>query len=137
MQTSEAVDYLNSLTWHPGWKVVAEDATDRFQSTIRVRFTLTDARRSEREFYPRFYVRIPGGAKSAFLVPVGDVTSHAQLLHRVTMAAVENFTHEWREFAREAVTGHAPIHPHTIDGMTAWSEVNGTPVASDLTFGLA
>lgn len=140
MRVETAVHLINDdMAFMPGWSVWAEDHSARFADTIAVHFTITEAHRSERETMAAdgsFPESIPGGARAAFPINVADVHDTADLYYRVILAAVEDFTHEAREFSRSILTGHAPLHPHRADGIAAWATRAGSDPARDYLFGL-
>jgi hypothetical protein len=124
------------LAFAPGWTVTAEDATNRFEETICVRFVIA-VPNTDREHAPEYKVPVAGGARSAWPIYVGDITDPAELIGRVLDAAVENVTHELRETARLAPTWWAPFHPHRADGIRRWSERTGRHPSADYLFGLS
>lgn len=138
MFTETAVTLVNeSLVFPPGWDVKAEDHTHRFQGTINVKVTLTEAKKSEREEAPEYNVPIPGGARSSFPLYVGDVDDIEGLVFRVIEALEEAYVHEIREFVRVAPTYWAPFHPHRGDGIQLWAKYRGTDPKRDYLFGLS
>jgi hypothetical protein len=135
----------NELLFYPGWQVSATDHSHRFEDTICLHFNLTDAPRTERELvradaannvdaYPE---HVPGGAKSAWPLYVGDCDNVDTLVYRVIKAAEANFSHELREAARLRTTTWAPFHPHKYAGMQRWAAAEHQTVTSDFLFGLS
>jgi len=138
MEVETALKLVNEgVIFLPNWEVIAEDHTDRFGDAICVKFNITDARRSEREFAPGYTEVVPNGARARFPIYVGDIHEPTELLGRVLDAALDNFAHEAREFLRLQPTGWAPFHPHRDDGIRRWAERTGRDPMRDYLFGIA
>lgn len=138
MRVDTALALVNDgLALPPYWEVTAEDYTHRYEDTICLTVNITNARASERENQPDYATEVDGGARAKFMVPVGDCEGVEDLVYRVIVAFVEDFTHEVREFVRLKHTGWAPFHPHQTDGIKRWSQAHGTDVLRDYKFGLA
>jgi hypothetical protein len=137
MMVPEATALVNAMAFLPGWTVVAEDATRRYQDAIRITFTIA-ARNSDEEHAPRYRATVPGGARSSFVITVADLDVGG-LVAAVVDAAVVAFEHEAREFSRVQVgpAWWAPVHPHIPEGIARWASLHGTDPARDFTFGLA
>jgi len=137
MRVDTALTLVNEgLALPPHWEVWAEDHTNRFEDSICLHVNITNARSSDREFAPQYKNEVNGGARAKFVVPVGDCTDAEDLVFRVILAIVEDFTHEVREFVRVANTSWAPFHPHKIDGIKRWSDKSGTDPYRDYLFGI-
>lgn len=138
MRVDTALSLINNELAYPvGWEIFAEDHRKRFEESVCIHVNITDARKSEREEAPEYKAIVPGGARAKFVVPVGDVESIEDLVFRVILAILEDFTHEVREFVRVKSTNWAPFHPHKIDGIKRWSAAHGTDPFRDYLFGIA
>lgn len=138
MRVDTALSLINDgLTLPVGWEIFAEDHRKRFEESVCLNVNITDARKSEREEAPEYKALTNGGARAKFVVPVGDVEGIEDLVFRVILAIVEDFTHEVREFVRVKSTSWAPFHPHKIDGIKRWADAHGTDPFRDYLFGIA
>lgn len=138
MEVETALTLVNeSLIFLPNWEVVAEDHSDRFGEAVCVKFNITDARRSEREFAPDYCEFVSTGARAKFPIFVGNIYEPAELLGRVLDAALDNFAHEAREVLRLKPTNWAPFHPHRDNGIHKWAERTGRDPMRDYLFGIA
>lgn len=135
MDVRSAVDLINnSLVYKPGWTFTAEDHSNRFEGTVKVRVDYV-ARNSNRdqaeENYPE---EITTYATFALVViDCDDESLVFQLLDVIGKIEL----HEAREFLRLKPTMWAPFHPHRVDGMRRWSARTGEPLVGDLQFGIA
>lgn len=135
MDVQQAIDLVNTVLYKPQWQFVAEDHTNRFEGAINVTISypafdsgsnsVPDAWRSG------YDARVLPLARASFPVIVGD-TDRDGVLRRLLTAILDIEEHEAREFLRIPMTGEAPFHPHRIDGMTRWGNIN-----HDLQFGLS
>lgn len=134
MEISSALELVNNLVYKPGWKFTAEDHSNRFEGTIRVRVdypALNSNREKAAEGYPEeinTYATFP-----LIVADCGDESLYFRIIEAIVM--IEK--HEAREFLRVAPTMWAPFHPHRIDGMRRWGKFTGEPMISDLQFGIA
>lgn len=128
MEVKSALALINALIYKPNWAISAEDHTGRFEGCVKVIIEYP-ARQSEREDaalgYPTDIT-----ATASFPVIVTDCDDTA-LYKRVIDAIVQLEIHEAREFLRVQPTLWAPFHPHRVDGMKRWGNVEG-----DLKFGI-
>jgi hypothetical protein len=136
MLTSDASAVINSAAWHPAFTVTAEPFEHRHEGTILVHFSV-DARNSDREHAPRYRAAVPGGARSAWPVYVGDLDDPGDLVARVVDAQIATMAHELREFARLPGAWNAPVHPHVREGIDRWARLHGTDPGADYLFGTA
>jgi hypothetical protein len=129
MRVASALDLVNSIVYKPGWKITATDHTNRYEGAIKVRIDYP-ARNSDRpeaaEGYPTEITTY-----ASFVVIVEDCTLDT-MCRRIVEKIIEIEAHEVREFFRLNPTLWAPFHPHNIDGMKRWGELE-----KDLQFGLA
>jgi hypothetical protein len=128
VKVASAIGVINSLIYKPGWKFEAEDHTNRFADTVKVRITYP-AQNSNRECAPLYKESIITYASFAFNVSQCD---EIEIARHMLMALIEIETHEAREFLRFPYDLSAPFHPHNLDGMEKW----GMP-ERDLKFGIA
>lgn len=128
MNVSSAIRLVNELVYKPGWSFTAEDHTNRFEGSIKVRIDYP-ALNSNRERAEHGYdEEIKTYASFAMIVlDCDDVSLYRKVIERV----IEIEIHEAREFLRVEPTFWAPFHPHRIDGMKRWGAVE-----SDLQFGV-
>jgi hypothetical protein len=139
MEIGEALRYVNDtlVTW-PGWQVRAEDYSHRYQDTICLHITLTDARSTDRAAFPSYTTPAPPGAGATrWPIHVGGLAGTTELAYQVTLRAVRVFEHEWREFLRQRPDGTAPLHPHRSAGIASWADLSGTDASVDYGYGLA
>lgn len=128
MNVDSAIQLVNSIIYRPGWKFTATDHTNRFEGTIAVRIDYP-ARNSNRDQaaqgYPeeiQTYAEFP-----MIVLDCDDIAIYRRLVQKIS----DIETHEIREFFRVQPTMWAPFHPHRIDGMRRWGNVE-----EDLKFGL-
>lgn len=142
METQTAITLVEQMIYKPGWHFTAEDHTNRFEGTIKVRVDYP-ARNSNRDQAGNGY---PDEIKTyaTFPILVGDVDSDLRLYRRILSALVHIEEHEAREFLRVPGTYWAPFHPHRLDGMRNWHRMEHDPdaeimqgLSSDLQFGIA
>lgn len=128
MKISSAIELINSLIFLPGWKFTAEDHSNRFEGSVRVRIDYP-ARNSNRDQAVSGYPEeIQTYASFPLIVEnCDDVAVYRKIVEEL----VKIETHEIREFLRVSSTMWAPFHPHRIDGMHRWGDVDG-----DLKFGV-
>lgn len=128
MNVSSAVRLVNELVYKPGWSFSAEDHTNRFEGSIKVRIDYP-AMNSNRDRAEHGYdEEIKTYASFALIVQdCDDITLYRKLLDRIIQIEI----HEAREFLRVEPTFWAPFHPHRIDGMQRWGAVE-----NDLLFGV-
>ena len=131
MRVESAVELVNHLIYKPGWNITAKDHRNRFEGAIQVRIEYP-ARNSNREKAAKGYPEeIPGGTYAEFPVIVEDCDDTG-LYRKIINKIIDIEAHEAREFLRVEPTCWAPFHPHRIDGMKRWGDVEG-----DLKFGIA
>jgi sugar phosphate isomerase/epimerase len=128
MEVERAIQLINSLVYKPGWAFLASDHTNRFANTVKVRIEF-DARNSNRECAPDYAEEIRTYANYAFNVAAADKFDIAR---QMLNCLIDIETHEAREFLRFRDSLDAPFHPHNLDGMRRWGNVQG-----DLQFGIA
>lgn len=136
MDVTTAVEIINDqIKYKPGWTFTAEDHTNRFEGTVKVRVDYP-ARNSNRdqaaEDYPQEIMTY-----AVFPIVVSGCDSVTDLTYLILDAIIRIEVHEAREFLRVEPTMWAPFHPHKVDGMKRWSERTGDPLVSDLQFGIA
>jgi hypothetical protein len=129
MRVASALDLVNSIVYKPDWKISAEDHTNRYEDAIKIRIDYP-ARNSNRDEAANNYPT-PIMTYATFVVIVGDCGLDS-MLRRIVEKLIEIEAHEVREFFRLAPTLWAPFHPHNVDGMKRWGEMD-----KDLQFGLA
>jgi hypothetical protein len=129
MHVNSAIELVNNLIYKPGWTFEATDATNRFEDAINVKITYP-AQDSKMEDAPEYPNPIPGGARASFSLLVRDC-SDTDLYRQVLQVIMKIEEHEAREFLRVQPTRWAPFHPHRVDGMRLWGDVDG-----DLQFGV-
>lgn len=128
MRVESAVELINCVVYKPEWKITATDHTKRSEGAVQVRIDYP-ARRSERELAPDYVEEIMTYAEFPMIVlDCDDVSIYRRLLDAII--CIE--THEAREFLRVLPTEWAPFHPHRVDGMKRWGDIEG-----DLKFGIA
>lgn len=128
MEVSSALALANQLVFLPGWIISAEDHTNRFEGSIKVCFkypTVQTERADAPDNYPH-----PIEARASFALPVLDCDD-TSIYRRILDATVQIACHEHREALRVLPTYWAPFHPHRLDGMNRWGDVQG-----DMQFGL-
>lgn len=129
MLVSSAVTIINeSVIFFPGWKIRAEDFTTRHEGCIclHIEGTSWETNRPEAMAgYPT--VNHP---RVTVLLQVGNIADDLELHRAVLGKLIDFMVHEAREAYRIKPTGWAPFHPHKIDGMNRWGEVD-----KDLTYG--
>ena len=128
MEVKSALDLVNAIIYKPGWRISAEDHTNRFEGAIKVRIDYP-ARASERDEAPDYEREI--NTYATFPLIVADCDDIG-IYRRIVAKLIEIETHEIREFLRVQPTRWAPFHPHRIDGMRRWGDPEG-----DLKFGIA
>jgi hypothetical protein len=131
VETASAVALANRLIYKPGWQITAEDHTNRFEGTIKVRIDYP-AQNSNRDQAEQGYPETIQ-TYASFPIVVGDCEDDATLYRRILDALVKIEIHEAREFLRVQDSFWAPFHPHRIDGMQRY----GAGVLDDLQFGIA
>lgn len=130
MRVDSAVQLINSLVYKPGWTFMANSHTNRFEGTVKVLVTYP-ALNSDREDAPDYNSPIePDGARASFPIIVSDLDDTG-IYRAILDIIVKIETHEAREFLRVEPTMWAPFHPHRIEGMKRFGDVDG-----DLAFGL-
>jgi len=130
MLVSTAIDLVNSLVYKPGWEFTAEDHRNRFEGSIRIRIDYPAYQSERKDAYEGYPNEIKTYA--TFAIVVEDCNDVISLYRRILEKVIEIETHEAREFLRIAPTMWAPFHPHRIDGMKRYGEME-----RDLQFGLA
>ncbi|MER5698902.1 hypothetical protein ACWDBO_44890 [Streptomyces mirabilis] len=130
MEVRSAVQLIQQLQYKPGWTLDAEDSTNRFEGTVKVRFVFP-AYHSERELAEQGYPKMTEGSWAEFRIVVSDCDD-TELYRRVLGKIMEIELHEAREFLRVLPTYWAPFHPHRVDGMKRWGDLEG-----DLSYGIA
>jgi hypothetical protein len=118
MKADEAVRFVNDLAFKPGWRPVAEAYAG---GIIRLGFLIetVDTSYPGRDGVCRDKIRILG---QDTLVSVTGLDENG-LLAEVLKCAAENDEHENREFLKVRQpdgSWHAPLHPHTREGESAW-----------------
>lgn len=131
METTEAIERIEGTILKPGWRIEAEDHSKRFEGTVKLTVHYPAAN-SNRENAPDYTEQILPDTHASFALQVGLIADGIELYRRLIDVMVNIETHEWREFLRDPRTLDAPFHPHRIEGMTRWGDVEG-----DLHFGLA
>ncbi|MGW3917853.1 hypothetical protein ACWEBX_41425 [Streptomyces sp. NPDC005070] len=130
MEVKSAVRLINQLVYKPGWTLEAEDNTNRFEGTVKVKF-IFPAFQSERELAEEGYPSHIEGSWAEFRIVVADCDD-TELYRRVLEKIMTIELHEAREFLRVPPTFWAPFHPHRVDGMKRWGDGEG-----DLSYGIA
>lgn len=129
MTPDEAIKYIDRLVFRPGWDIRAF-GTDRFEDsiTLRVAYPAQESGPANaRKGYPKTIVPDVGCT-----LTVGDKDEVA--LYRAVVAFLVRIEeHEVRELLRVLPDYDAPLHPHTIAGMTGWCD----DIRDDLSFGVA
>ena len=128
MDVESAIKVVNELIYKPGWQFTATDHTNRFANSIKVRISYP-ARNSNRECAPLYLEEIETYATFAFNVEQLDAIG---ICREMLSALIEIETHEAREFLRFPDSLDAPFHPHNLDGMLRWGNVQ-----RDIQFGIA
>jgi hypothetical protein len=136
MECSTACNIINDqLVFRPGWTITAMECWERFEGaiTVKVEYPAFNTDRDQvmgdnaANPYPEAFV-----AHASFHLLVHEmediVTLFKAIIRNITL---EIHCHEDREYLRVKSTGWAPLHPHHIDGMRRWGNVD-----SDLKFGL-
>lgn len=134
MDTVLASAIVNSMIYMPGWTFTAEDHSNRFEGTIKVRVDYP-ALNSDRAMAPDYPQAIDTYA--TFPITVGDCDDATDIYYKMIQALTDIWIHETREFLRDPASLEAPFHPHRLKGMTRWAQATGTPIAADLQFGIA
>lgn len=134
MEIGSALELVGSLVYKPEWVFEAEDHSNRFEGTIKVKITYP-ARNSNRDQavggYPEEITTY-----ASFAMVVSDCDDES-LYYQLLQAIIKVEAHEAREFLRVAPTYWAPFHPHRVDGMKRWHRITGEPMVADLQFGIA
>jgi hypothetical protein len=136
MHVDSAIALINTLIYKPGWTFEAEDHTNRFEGSIKVKITYP-AKDSVIANAPDYTKDIPGGARAAFPLVVRDCDD-VDLYYQIAKVIMEIEAHEMREFLRVNPTKWAPFHPHQIDGMKRWANIteDAASFKADLDFGI-
>lgn len=129
MEVKSALALINSLIYKPGWSIVAEDHTNRFEGTVKLIISYP-ARQSEREDAAKGYP-VEINPSATFPITVTDCEDDTELYRKIIGAIAQLEIHEAREFLRVHPTNWAPFHPHRVDGMKRWGSVE-----EDLRFGI-
>lgn len=129
MNVATAQQLIAAAIYKPGWRIWAEDHSNRFEDCICLNFEYP-ARSANREEAPDYPTEIM--AKARFPMMVGDVADAIELYRQVLLVIINIEAHEAREFLRLGPTMWAPFHPHRKDGMKRWGDVEG-----DLKFGIS
>jgi hypothetical protein len=142
MEIPTAIKLVDQLVYKPGWTFTAEDHSNRFEGTIKVRVdypALNSNRDQAADGYPEEITTY-----ASFPILVGDCADDLRLYRRLLAAIIEIEAHEAREFLRVPGTFWAPFHPHRLDGMHNWHAMASAPdtdvmqgLAGDLQFGIA
>lgn len=127
MEVDSAIDLINSLIYKPGWRISAKDHQGRFEGTVAVKIDYP-AQNTNRDQAPDYPENIETYA--SFPLVVGDCDDEC-LYRRVLDEIMKIELHEAREYLRVQPTLWAPFHPHRIDGMKRWGELE-----ADLRFGV-
>lgn len=128
MDVNTACTLLGRMRYKPGWTVTAVPYTN-IQGALCVTIhhpAVDSSKACMIEDYPSTFE-----ADRPFILQVADcdpVGLQRKIMDKII--AVE--MHEAREFFRDAATGEAPFHPHTVEGMAAWGDPEG-----DMRYGLA
>lgn len=130
MQPTSAVDLLSQVIYKPDWVITAADNSDRFEGTITVCVEYP-CQQYNRDQAPLGYPK-DMQAKASFRIMVGDCND-TTTLYRRTLEVLHGRIdcHEAREAFRIKPTYWAPFHPHKLDGMERWGDVQG-----DMNFGI-
>jgi hypothetical protein len=118
MLVESAIQLVNQLIYKPGWKITAEDATNRHENAIRLRIDYPaqeTSRQAARAGYDQDNLPY-----AAFYIMIGPNCDDISLYRFVAERIIEIDTHEMREYLRVNPTLWAPFHPHQLDGMTRW-----------------
>lgn len=129
MRVESALHLIAELAYKPGWKFEAVDYRNRFEDAVMVKVTYP-AQRSEREEAAEGYPT-EIAPYASFVFVVGDC-NEVTLYRRILEVIMKIELHEAREFLRVSGTLWAPFHPHRIDGMKRWGDME-----NDLLFGVA
>lgn len=130
MEINSACRMINQLVYKPQWSFEATDFANRFEGAIQicVRYPAAMSERAEAEMgYPKLF-----DARANFTIQVEDCDEVMLYRRLLTDVIFRIERHEAREFLRVLPTYWAPFHPHRMDGMKRWGEVE-----LDLHFGLA
>jgi hypothetical protein len=128
METRTAVTLANAVIYKPGWRFTAREH-ENFEGTIVLRVDYP-ARNTNRDQAPDYPDEFDAAAEQPIVV--ADCPDDTTLYFRVLTVVLRIETHEARESLRVTPTMWAPFHPHKIDGMKRWGDVEG-----DLTFGIS
>lgn len=136
MLVSEAIDLIANVVYKPTWSFHAEDHTNRFEGTIKVRINYgayNTNRDKAREGYPEWI-----DTYAVFPLVVADCDTEEEFFSRLFKAVMAIEEHESREFYRLSHRDYdAPYHPHRIHGMHAYKNTwMGTTEMTDLQFGV-
>jgi hypothetical protein len=138
MEVSTACQLVNDLVFFPEVKLSADDHTNRFEGSIKVRIDYW-AINTNKDKAPHYNEWIETYA--TFAVVVHDCNDALSLYRKILNAWGMIQAHEAREALRVRSTLWAPFHPHRIDGMKAWNATadtcDDTSLFGDLQFGLA
>jgi hypothetical protein len=136
MLIATAIELVNQLVYKPGWTIMAGDATNRHESTIRVRIEYP-AQETSREEARNGYQK-DNHPYAQFYIIIDPTCDDVSLYRHIAERIMEIEQHEMREYLRVEPTYWAPFHPHQIDGMKRWHGVgNRAGIESDLMFGAA
>lgn len=135
MEVQAAIDLIHGVIYKPGWLFKATDHTNRYEGTISVEVTYpaldSGSRTIPYAWRTGYSDAIPSGAHASFPIIVSD-TDRYGVYRRLLSAILDIEEHEAREFLRTPDNGEAPFHPHTIEGMMRWGNLE-----HDMQFGLS
>jgi hypothetical protein len=129
MKVDTAVDLINGLTYLPGWKITARDDTNRFEGSVNVRIAYPAVDTDRENAKVGYEKKIETYAEFRFIVL--HCPDQNAVIRKVLDKIMVINLHETREALRVLPSLDAPFHPHSIDGMEAWGDVEG-----DLLFGV-
>jgi hypothetical protein len=139
MRVASAIALIENLVYKPGWEILVEDYTHRFEDTICVTMCC-DTYRSERDQAEQGYPEAIR-PRASFCIPVGDITDDVGLYRALLSKIIAYETHEAREFLRVKPTMWAPFNPHQTAAMERFATTPAectckSSVGADLAFGM-
>jgi hypothetical protein len=129
MKVDTAIDFINGITYLPGWKITAKDDTNRFEGsvTVRIAYPAVDTDRENAKVGYEKTIE----TYAEFRIIVLKCPDQNAVLRKVLDKIMVIYLHETREALRVLPSYDAPFHPHTIAGMDAWGAEE-----DDLLFGV-
>lgn len=128
MDTTSACRLIENLIYKPEWRFEPESFERRFEGTITVCIHYPAQKSEQDEAEKGYPTSMMTYAKFTMICAECDeISLYRQLLDIIMKVEA----HEAREFLRVKPTYKAPFHPHTVDGMKAWGDVE-----NDLKFGI-